>query len=547
MTDIEIAQSVKYKRIDKIAKKVGIKKDALQFYGNYMAKVELQPKQSKSKLILVTAINPTSAGEGKTTVSIGLADAFSRLKKKVCLALREPSLGPVFGTKGGATGGGRAQIVPMEDINLHFTGDLHAITSANNLLASFIDNHIFQGNELNIDENKIVFRRCVDLNDRALREAIVARGKSGVGRSERFTITAASEIMAILSLSKDIEDLKTRLGNILVAYDKNGKPVYAKQLKVHDAMTILLKEAIKPNLVQTLEGTPALVHCGPFANIAHGCNSIIATRLAMSVADYTITEAGFGADLGAEKFLDVKCRLAGLNPDCVVVVVTARALKLHGGVLKNNLNEENLEAIRIGLGNLTRHISNLQNVYNMKVVVAINRFISDTQAELDLIKNECNKLGVEAVSTEVWGKGSLGAVELAKTVIKMTNTPVKELQFAYKVKDDIKQKITDIATKVYGAKGVNFSKQSLKDIEMIEKINPNLPVVIAKTQYSFSDNALLLGAPTDFEINIDEVELKNGAGFIVAIAGKMMLMPGLGKNPAGANMTISNNKISGLF
>lgn len=550
MTDIEIANSIKPLHIEKVAKKIGIKPKDLELYGTNKAKVSNFTLAPKGKLILVTAINPTSAGEGKTTVSIGLADGFTRLKKKICLALREPSLGPVFGVKGGATGGGYSQVVPMEDINLHFTGDFHAITSANNLLCSFIDNHIYQGNKLNINPEKIVFNRCLDLNDRALRNITVSLGeKNGTPRPDRFNITAASEIMAIMCLALDMTDLKKRLGNILVAYDMENRPIYAKDLKVHNAMAILLKDALKPNLVQTLIGTPAFVHCGPFANIAHGCNTIIATKLAMTKADYTITEAGFGADLGAQKFLDTKCRIAGLKPNAVVIVATVKALKLHGGAEKDKLTEENIEALKLGLPNLVKHVQNITQVYHLPAVVAINRYTTDTEAEINTIANELKDLGVKVVPCDVWGRGGDGAINLAQEVISLCEEDNSQFTFSYNVEDTIQTKINDIATKIYGAKSVNYSKEALENLKDIESLGyGNLPVIIAKTQYSLSDDKAKLGAPTDFEIDIKELQLRSGAGFIVAIAGSMLLMPGLPKVPAGAKMTIdSENTITGLF
>lgn len=550
MTDIEIANSINPLHIEKVAKKIGIKPKDLELYGTNKAKVSNFTLAPKGKLILVTAINPTSAGEGKTTVSIGLADGFTRLKKKICLALREPSLGPVFGVKGGATGGGYSQVVPMEDINLHFTGDFHAITSANNLLCSFIDNHIYQGNKLNINPEKIVFNRCLDLNDRALRNITVSLGeKNGTPRPDRFNITAASEIMAIMCLALDMTDLKKRLGNILVAYDMENRPIYAKDLKVHNAMAILLKDALKPNLVQTLIGTPAFVHCGPFANIAHGCNTIIATKLAMTKADYTITEAGFGADLGAQKFLDTKCRIAGLKPNAVVIVATVKALKLHGGADKDKLTEENIEALKLGLPNLVKHVQNITQVYHLPAVVAINRYTTDTEAEINTIANELKDLGVKVVPCDVWGRGGDGAINLAQEVISLCEEDNSQFTFSYNVEDTIQTKINDIATKIYGAKSVNYSKEALENLKDIESLGyGNLPVIIAKTQYSLSDDKAKLGAPTDFEIDIKELQLRSGAGFIVAIAGSMLLMPGLPKVPAGAKMTIdSENTITGLF
>lgn len=549
MTDIEIANSITPKHILEIAKKLNLKEDDLELYGKYKAKLVNASPNPTGKLVLVTAINPTSAGEGKTTVSIGLADAFTELNESVCLALREPSLGPVFGVKGGATGGGYSQVVPMEDINLHFTGDFHAITSANNLLCSFIDNHIYQGNKLNINPNKIVFNRCLDLNDRALREIEVALGeKNGVSRHDRFNITAASEIMAIMCLSTDMEDLKERLGNILVAYDYDNNPVYAKDLKVNHAMAILLKDAIKPNLVQTLIGTPAIVHLGPFANIAHGCNSIIATKLAMTYAKYTITEAGFGADLGAEKFLDTKCRVADIKPNAVVVVATVKALKLHGGMDKDNLTTEDLNALSNGIPNLIKHVENIKDVYHLPVVVAINKYTTDTDREIQLITNEIRKLGVDVVCSDVWGKGGKGAIELAKVVIQLCEKDNSKFSYSYDVNDDIKTKILNIAQKIYGAKSVTYTDKALADLKDIEQLGcTKLPIIIAKTQYSLSDNAKLLGRPSDFEITIKELQLRSGAKFIVAIAGSMLLMPGLPKVPAGAKMKIENNVISGLF
>lgn len=550
MTDIEIANSITPKPITEVAKALGVNENDLELYGKYKAKINNFKLNPKGKLILVTAINPTSAGEGKTTVSIGLGDGLKLINKNVCLALREPSLGPVFGVKGGATGGGYSQVVPMEDINLHFTGDFHAITSANNLLCSFIDNHIFQGNLLKINPEKIVFNRCLDLNDRALRQIDVAMGaKNGVKRPDRFNITAASEIMAILCLSADLEDLKERLGNILVAYDVDDKPVYAHQLGVNNAMTILLKDAIKPNLVQTLIGTPALVHGGPFANIAHGCNTIVATKLAMTYADYTVTEAGFGADLGAQKFLDTKCRVAGLKPNAVVIVATIKALKLHGGADVNNLKEENVEALKKGLPNLIKHVKNIKEVYKLPAIVAINQYLTDTEEEMNIVKTEVEKLGVKAIISNVWGKGGEGAKELATEVVALCEEDNSKFEFTYKLEETIEEKITNIATKIYGASKVNFTdaaKATISDI--VAGGYDKLPVIIAKTQYSLSDDQKLLGAPENFEINIKEIQLRSGAGFIVAIAGAMLLMPGLPKVPAGEKMEIdANANIKGLF
>ncbi len=550
MTDIEIAKQFKLEKIENIAKKLNLTEDDIDCFGKYKAKITKKPGNPNSKLILVTAINPTSAGIGKTTVSIGLADAMALLDKKVCLALREPSLGPVFGIKGGATGGGYSQVVPMEDINLHFNGDFHAITSANNLLCSMVDNHIFQGNELNINPDKVMFHRCLDLNDRALREITCAQGKkNGVERKDSFTITAASEIMAILSLAKDMEDLKLRLGNILVALDKDNKPVYAKDLKAADAMAILLKDAIYPNLVQTLAKTPAIVHCGPFANIAHGCNSIIATKLAMSLADYTVTEAGFGADLGAQKFFDLKCRVAGLKPNAVVLVATIRALKLHGGVKPEELDQENVSAIKGGIPNLLKHIETVKNVYKLPLVVTLNQYITDTDNEVAEIKKILDGYGVELVINQVWAKGGQGAIDLANAVIKLCDEDNGSFEFSYNLNDTIENKIKDIATKVYGAKNVKFLAKAKESIETIKNLGlDTLPIIIAKTQYSLSDNKNLLARPEDFDITIRDIEIRTGAGFLVALAGNMMLMPGLSKVPAAVGMTIDNNgEIDGLF
>lgn len=551
MTDIEIANSITMQKIDKIAKKIDITPDQLYKFGEYKAKVVCPIEQNPtSKLILVTAINPTSAGIGKTTVSIGLADAMGLLKKKVCLALREPSLGPVFGIKGGATGGGYSQVVPMEDINLHFNGDFHAITSANNLLCSLVDNHIFQGNELNIDPDKVLFHRCVDLNDRALREITCAQGnKNGVARKDNFTITAASEVMAILTLAKNLDDLKQKLSNIMVALTYDNRPVYAKDLQAQDAMAILLKDAIYPNLVQTLSHTPALVHCGPFANIAHGCNSVVATKLAMSKADYTITEAGFGADLGAEKFLDLKCRLNDLKPNCVVIVATIKALKLHGGVDKTDLDTPNKQAVSKGLDNLIKHVETIQNVYKLPLVVTLNSYLTDTKEEINIVKHAINKLGVKFCINNVWAKGGKGAKELANIVIDLCEQDNSQFSFAYNLEDTVEQKITDIATKVYGADGVEFLDKAKSSIKTINELGlSNLPIVVAKTQYSLSDNQKLLARPTNFKITIRDIEIRTGAGFLVALAGNMLLMPGLSKVPAAVGMKIdSNSNIEGLF
>lgn len=551
LSDIEIAENCKMKDIREIAKKLSIDEDNLELYGKYKAKIDLKKVNPKSKLILVTAINPTASGEGKTTVSIGLADGMARIGKKVCLALREPSLGPVFGIKGGAAGGGYAQIVPMADINLHFTGDLHAITTANNLLCAMIDNHILRGNALKIKE--VYFRRCMDMNDRALRnidlncDAGAMKGCESYKRQESFEITAASEIMAILCLATDLADLKRRIGNIVVGTDEEGNFVRARQLKADGAMTTLLKDAIKPNLVQTLEGTPAIVHGGPFANIAHGCNSVRATYTAMTLADYTVTEAGFGADLGAEKFLDTKCRIAGIQPDCVVIVATVKALKLHGGADKSTLEKENLTALTAGLPNLLKHIENIINVYKKPVVVAMNRFATDTQAETDTVLRACENAGTKAVFTDVFFKGGAGGEELAKAVCAECEKK-SELHFAYDLNDNIQTKINDIVKNIYGGDGAEFSSVALKKIENIEiKGIKDLPVIIAKTQYSLSDDAIKLSRPTSFKVKVRDIIYKGGANFIVAVAGEIMLMPGLPKVPCAEHIDIDENgNISGL-
>ena len=553
-TDIEIAQETKLKNIKEIAKVASINEDYLDYYGNYKAKISLNlledNKNKDGKLILVTAINPTPAGEGKTTVTIGLSDALKKLNKNVVVALREPSLGPVFGVKGGATGGGYAQVAPMEDINLHFTGDFHAIGAANNLLAAMIDNHIFQGNSLQIDLNNITWRRCVDMNDRQLRfvEDGLGGGKNGVPRKDGFDITVASEIMAVLCLSKSIADLKEKLARIIIGYNVNGKPVTCGDLNAQGAMAALLKEAIRPNLVQTLEGTPAIIHGGPFANIAHGCNSIIATRMAMKLGDYAVTEAGFGADLGAEKFLDIKCRLANLKPSAVVVVATIKALKLHGGLEKDKLSTENLDALKKGLPNLLRHVSNMQNVYKLPVVVAINRFVSDTKAELDLLTAECKKLGVNVVTSDVWAKGGEGGIDLANEVIRLCETD-NNFSFSYDLNLPIKEKINAIVTKVYGGRSTVFQPEAEETIKKLEDLGfGNLPICIAKTQYSFSDNAELLGAPENFDVTVRQVKISAGAGFIVVLTGNILTMPGLPKVPAAEKIDIDNTgKITGLF
>lgn len=540
--------------IEKIAKEIGIDKQFLEPYGNYKAKIDLNilnnSNKKSGKLILVTAINPTPAGEGKTTTTIGLADSLKKLGKKAVVALREPSLGPVFGIKGGAAGGGYAQVVPMEDINLHFTGDFHAIGAANNLLAAMIDNHIFQGNSLNIDPNKITWKRCVDMNDRQLRfvEDGLGGGKNGVPRKDGFDITVASEVMAVFCLASSLEDLKERLSRLIVGYTFDDKPVTAGDLKAQGAMAALLRDALKPNLVQTLEHTPAIVHGGPFANIAHGCNSVIATKMAMKLGDYTVTEAGFGADLGAEKFLDIKCRLAGLKPDAVVIVATVRALKMHGGMSKENLNIENLDALEKGIPNLLRHVSNIKNVYHLPSVVAINKFPTDTQDEIDLIIEKCKELDVNVVLSDVWANGSEGGLDLAKEVIKLCDEP-NNFEFCYELQDTIENKISTIARKIYGGNGAKFLPEALDDIKRITDLGfGNLPICIAKTQYSFSDDLTKLGAPTDFEITIKEVKVSAGAGFIVALTGSILTMPGLPKVPAAEKIDVlPNGKIVGLF
>ena len=540
--------------IERIAKEIGIDKKFLEPYGNYKAKIDLNIlndlNRKNGKLILVTAINPTPAGEGKTTTTIGLADSLKKLGKKTVVALREPSLGPVFGIKGGAAGGGYAQVVPMEDINLHFTGDFHAIGAANNLLAAMIDNHIFQGNSLNIDPSKITWKRCVDMNDRQLRfvEDGLGGGKNGVPRKDGFDITVASEIMAVFCLASSLEDLKERLSSLIIGYTFDNKPITAGDLKAQGAMAALLKDALKPNLVQTLEHTPAIVHGGPFANIAHGCNSVIATKMAMKLGDYTVTEAGFGADLGAEKFLDIKCRLAGLKPDAVVIVATVRALKMHGGMSKEDLNIENLDALEKGIPNLLRHVSNIKNVYHLPSVVAINKFPTDTQSEIDLIINKCKELGVNVVLSDVWANGSEGGLSLAKEVVKLCDEP-NNFEFSYELQDTIENKISTIVKRIYGGKGAKFLPEALDDIKRITDLGfGNLPICIAKTQYSFSDDLTKLGAPTDFEITIKEVKISAGAGFIVALTGSILTMPGLPKVPAAERIDVlPNGKIIGLF
>ena len=541
LSDIEIAKQCKMQEIGKIAAKLGLTEEQIERYGKYKAKICADFSERKGKLVLVTAINPTASGEGKTTVSIGLADGMSRLGKKVCLALREPSLGPVFGIKGGAAGGGYAQVVPMEDINLHFTGDLHAITAANNLLCAMLDNHIFRGNELDIDPEKIYFRRCLDMNDRSLRNITVGQKGEGVEREEHFEITAASEIMAILCLSTSLKDLKRRIGNIIVGENRKGEYVYARDLKAEGAMTVLLKDAIKPNLVQTLEGTPAIVHGGPFANIAHGCNSILATYTALSLADWVVTEAGFGADLGAEKFLDTKCRVAGIQPDCVVVVATVKALKLHGGADKANLAQEDLAALEKGMPNLYKHIENMKNVYRKPVVVAMNRFATDTPAEIEAVMRGVAQAGAEAVFTDVFLQGGAGGEELAKAVCKAAMQK-SELHYSYDLNDPIEKKIGDIVKNVYGGAGVTFSDLAREKIADAEKRGyGKLPVIIAKTQYSLSDDAKLLSRPTGFTVHVRDIIVKGGAEFVVAVAGSIMLMPGLGKHPAAEHIDVDEH------
>lgn len=549
LSDIEIAENAELKDIREIAAQLSLTEDELELYGKYKAKLSLpEGLPRKGKLILVTAINPTASGEGKTTVSIGLADGLKKLGKKVCLALREPSLGPVFGIKGGAAGGGYAQVVPMADINLHFTGDLHAVTAANNLLCALMDNHIFRGNALDIDIDTICYHRCMDMNERELINVSIGGGGRGVAREDHFDITAASEVMAILCLATDLADLKRRLGNIIVARNKQGEYVHAKDIPgAVGSMAVLLKDAMKPNLVQTLEGTPAIIHGGPFANIAHGCNSVQATYAAMSLADYAVTEAGFGADLGAEKFLDTKCRVAGIEPDCVVIVATVKALKLHGGAAKETLSEENLEALRKGMPNLLKHIENIRDVYKKPVVVAMNRFASDTAAEIDCVLNAVEKSGAKAVFTDVFLKGGEGGRELAAAVAEACEIPSR-LQFAYETEDPLRVKIEKVAKRIYGADGADFSEAAEKALDDIEaKGGKNLPVIIAKTQYSLSDNAELLGRPTGFRIFVRDVVIKGGAGFVVAIAGKIMLMPGLGAHPAAEKIDfLPDGKIVGL-
>ena len=554
-SDIQIAQEAKMEPIKNIAEKLGLCEDDIEYYGKYKCKISLDvydkiKDKENGKLVLVTAINPTPAGEGKSTVTVGLGQALNKMGKKTVIALREPSLGPVFGIKGGAAGGGYAQVVPMEDINLHFTGDMHAITSANNLLCAAIDNHIHQGNALRIDSRRITFKRVMDMNDRALRHIVVGMGGkvNGFVREDGFTITVASEIMAILCLANDLEDLKERMGNIVIGYNLDGEPVYAKQLEVQGAMALLMKDAIKPNLVQTLENTPALIHGGPFANIAHGCNSIMATKLALKLGDVAITEAGFGADLGAEKFFDIKCRYGNLKPECVVVVATIRALKHHGGVGKNDLNVPNVEALAKGMANLEKQVENIKK-FNVTPVVAINKFVSDSEEEVQYIKDFCNKIGVKVALSDVWAKGGEGGIELGKIVLETLENNDSDFEPIYDEKSSIEEKILKIAKEIYGADKVNYTPAAKKQIAELEKFElDKLPICMAKTQYSLSDDPNLLGRPEGFDITVKEVKVSNGAGFVVVLTGNIMTMPGLPKVPAANRMDIlKNGEIIGLF
>lgn len=554
-TDIEIAESIKMESIETIAEGAGIARSDLELYGDFKAKVSFTAfdkvkEQPNGKLILVSAISPTPAGEGKTTTVVGLGDGLKRIGKKTMIALREPSLGPVFGIKGGAAGGGYAQVVPMQDINLHFTGDFHAISAANNLLAAMIDNHIHQGNELNIDTRKITWKRVVDMNDRQLRHIVngLNGGKNGVPREDGFDITVASEIMAILCLSNNIEELKEKVRSIIIGYTALDEPVTAGQLNAQGAMTALLKDALKPNLVQTLEKTPALIHGGPFANIAHGCNSIMATKLALKYADYTVTEAGFGADLGAEKFIDIKSRMAGIAPDAAVVVATVRALKMHGGIAKTELNEENVQAVELGLPNLLKHLQNMQEVFGIPAVVAINKFPADTKAELNIIKKECERLGVKVVLSDVWAKGGAGAENLAHEVVKLCEMK-STLKHPYNLEDSITAKIEKLVQKVYGGKGIELTKEAERDIMRLESLGfDKFPICMAKTQYSLSDDPTKLGAPTDFNLLIQKVKVSAGAGFLVVLTGTIMTMPGLPKKPAAEGIDVTSaGQITGLF
>ena len=553
MTDIEIAKSVKLEKITKVAEEIGISEDELELYGKYKAKIsdEVTKKiknKKDGKLVLVTAMSPTPLGEGKTTISISIADGLRQIGEKSILALREPSLGPVFGIKGGATGGGYAQVAPMEDINLHFTGDIHAITAANNLLSALIDNHIYHGNELQID--KVVWKRCLDLNDRQLRvvETGLSKENKIVPREDKFDITVASEVMAILCLATDIDDLKQRLGNILIGYNKKQEPIYAKDLKAEGSMAVLLKDAIKPNLVQTLEHTPAIIHGGPFANIAHGCNSIVATKMAMKLADYCITEAGFGADLGAEKFLDIKCRKANIKPDAVVCVATIKAIKYHGGAPKDTIKEENMECLASGMDNLYRHINNLKDKFGLNVIVAINKYNTDTDKEIKYVEEELAKRNIPSSVVESWAKGGKGAIDIAKKLVELCKKE-EDFKFIYDLNDSVIEKINEVAMNVYGANKVNYSEEAIINIDkIVKKGYGNLPVCIAKTQYSFSDDAKNIECKTPFEFNIRDVELKAGAGFIVVLAGKIMTMPGLPKVPAAETIDIDKNgEIVGIF
>ena len=553
-SDIEIAQETEMMPIEDVASKLGLTRNDIELYGNYKAKIDygkFAGKENKAKLILVTAITPTPAGEGKTTTVVGLGDALNRIGKRTIIALREPSLGPVFGVKGGAAGGGYAQVVPMEDINLHFTGDFHAIGAANNLLAAMIDNHIFQGNELGIDVRKITWKRCVDMNDRQLRNIVCGIGSrvNGMPREDGFDITVASEIMAILCLSSDITDLKERLSKIIIGYTRDDKPVTAGQLNAQGAMAALLKDAIKPNLVQTLEHNPAIVHGGPFANIAHGCNSITATKLALKLGDYVVTEAGFGADLGAEKFLDIKCRKAGIRPDAVVIVATVKALKMHGGVPKNALGPKNLEALEKGIPNLLKHIENITKVFGLPAVVAINRFPTDDEEELRLIETKCRELGVNVALSEVWGKGGAGGEELAKEVVRLAEEGKNDFRFVYDDDMSLEEKINAIVTKVYGGDGVDFTPAARKEMEKLEGLGfGGLPVCMAKTQYSLSDDPSKMGRPEGFRVTVRNMKVSAGAGFVVVLTGDVMTMPGLPKVPAAVNVDVDENgKIKGLF
>jgi len=555
-SDIEIAQEARLSNINEIAKELSIDDDFLEVYGKYMAKVDYNildkyADRANGKLILVTAINPTSAGEGKTTTTVGLGDALRKIGKKTVIALREPSLGPVFGVKGGAAGGGYAQVVPMEDINLHFTGDIHAVTTANNLIAAILDNHIQQGNALNIDVRRIIWKRCLDMNDRQLRFIVDGLGgkANGTPREDGFDISVASEIMAILCLSNDLMDLKEKVSKVIVAYDFEGKPVTVADLKVQGAVAALLKNALKPNLVQTLEHTPAFIHGGPFANIAHGCNSVMATKIALKLGEYTVTEAGFGADLGAEKFIDIKCRLSGLRLDAVVIVATVRALKLHGGVEKSALNIENIEALEKGIENLLKHVENITGVFGLPAVVALNRFPTDTLAELTYVKERCKELNVNVVLSEVWAKGSEGGIELAKEVVKIAESNKGNFSFAYGENLSIREKIEIIAKRIYGADGVDFAGNAGKQIDELEALGyGNLPVCIAKTQYSLTDDPKKLGRPSGFRISVRNIKPSAGAGFIVALTGEIMTMPGLPKVPAAEAIDVDRTgRISGLF